>query len=150
MSKDAALKDVSKQELAEAYGKLKSRTKNAQIQAKREAELLIEDVITVASGGGVGYLMGQRRAEAAEQALKDGLEKDSDEYLEAVAEGGQVAGIDLDLMIGGVGAAAGMLKLGGKMSNTVRKIGIGALTAYAARVGYEKGEDSVTEAEDEE
>ena len=151
MAKDAALKDVSKQELAEAYGKLKSRTKNAQMQAKREAELLIEDVITVASGGGVGYLMGQRRAEAADAWLKDnpGGSLDSDEAREAIAEGGQVAGIDLDLMIGGVGAAAGMLKLGGKMSNTVRKIGIGALTAYASRVGYEKGEESVTEAEEE-
>jgi len=147
MAKDAALKDVSKQELAEAYGKLKSRTKNAQMQAKREAELLIEDVLTVAAGGGVGYLMGQRRAEAAEAAVKEG--KSGEDLEEAIAEGGQVAGIDLDLMVGGVATAAGMLKLGGKMSNTVRKVGIGALTAYAARVGYEKGEDSVTEAEEE-
>jgi len=147
MAKDAALKDVSKQELAEAYGKLKSRTKNAQMQAKREAELLIEDVLTVAAGGGVGYLMGQRRAEAAEAAVKEG--KSGEDLEEAIAEGGQVAGIDLDLMVGGVATAAGMLKLGGKMSNTVRKVGIGALTAYAARVGYEKGEDSVTEADEE-
>lgn len=147
MAKDAALKDVSKQELAEAYGKLKSRTKNAQMQAKREAELLIEDVLTVASAGGVGYLMGQRHAQGEETADSEGL---SGEEREAkIAEAGQVAGIDLDLAIGGVATAAGMMKLGGKMSNTVRKVGIGALAGYAQRVGYEKGGESVTEAEEE-
>jgi len=147
MAKDAALKDVSKQELAEAYSKLKSRTKNAQVTAKKEGEALVEDALTIAAGGGLGYLMGQRHAEATETALKEGL---SGEDLEkAVAEGGQVAGIDLDLLVGGGAAAAGLLKLGGKMSNTVRKIGIGGLTAYAARIGREKGIESVTEADEE-
>jgi len=149
MAKDAALKDVSKQELAESYSKLKARTKNAQIQAKREGEALVEDVLTIAAAGGLGYLMGQRHADAAETALANGIAKDSPEYFEAIAEGGQVAGIDLDLLVGGAAAAAGMMRLGGKMSNTVRKIGIGGLAAYASRVGYEKGEDSVTEAEEE-
>ena len=147
MAKDAALKDVSKQELAEAYSKLKSRTKNAQMAAKKEGEMLIEDALTIAAGGGLGYLMGQRHAEAAESADKEGLTGDA--RAEAIAEGGQVGGIDLDLLVGGAAAAAGLLKLGGKMSNTVRKVGIGGLTAYAARVGYDKGEESVTEAEEE-
>lgn len=138
---DAALKDVSKTELAEAYSKLKSRTKNAQVQAKKEGEMLIEDVLTIAAGGGLGYMMGQRHAEAEEAALAEGLS--GDDLAAAIAEGGQVAGIDLDLLIGGGAAAAGLLKLGGKMSNTVRKIGIGGLTAYAARIGMEKGKDSV-------
>ena len=147
MAKDAALKDVSKQELAEAYSKLKSRTKNAQVQAKQEGEALVEDALTIAAGGGLGYLMGQRHAEAEEAALKEGLS--GDELASAIAEGGQVGGIDLDLLVGGGAAAAGLLKLGGKMSNTVRKIGIGGLTAYAARIGREKGIDSVKEAEEE-
>jgi hypothetical protein len=149
MAKDAALKDVSKQELAEAYSKLKSRTKNAQLQAKREGEALVEDVLTIAAAGGLGYLMGQRHADGAEAALKEGHQEGSEKYNEMVAEAGQIAGgIDLDLLVGGAATAAGMFKLGGKMSNTVRKIGIGGLSAYAARVGYEKGEDSVTEAEE--
>lgn len=146
MAKDAALKDVSKQELAEAYSKLKSRTKNAQMQAKKEGEALVEDALTIAAGGGLGYLMGQRHAEAEEAALKEGLS--GDELAEAIAEGGQVGGIDLDLLVGGAATAAGVLKLGGKMSNTVRKIGIGGLTAYAARIGREKGIDSVKESEE--
>lgn len=146
MAKDAALKDVSKQELAEAYSKLKSRTKSAQVAAKKEGEALVEDALTIAAGGGLGYLMGQRRAEAAEAADKEGLT--GDDRAAAIAEGGQVGGIDLDLLVGGGATAVGLLKLGGKMSNTVRKIGIGGLTAYAARIGYEKGEDSVTEAEE--
>lgn len=149
MAKEAALKDVSKQELAESYSKLKARTKNAQVQAKTEGEALVKDALTVASGGGLGYLMGQRRAEAADAAAKAGHAEGSEEYEQLVAEGGQVAGIDLDLLAGGAAAAAGLLKLGGKMSDTVRAIGIGGLTAYAARVGYEKGEDSVTEVEAE-
>lgn len=146
-AKDAALKDVSKQELAEAYSKLKSRTKTAQIQAKKEGEALVEDALTIAAGGGLGYLMGQRHAEAEEAAIKEGLS--GEQLSEAIAEGGQVGGIDLDLLVGGAAAAAGLLKLGGKMSNTVRKIGIGGLTAYAARIGREKGIDSVKEAEEE-
>lgn len=150
MAKDAALKDVSKQELAESYSKLKARTKNAQTQAKREGEALVEDVLTIAAAGGLGYLMGQRQADAAEAWLKSnpGGDLESEGAQEKIAEGGQVAGIDLDLLVGGAAAAAGMFKLGGKMSNTVRKVGIGGLSAYAARVGYEKGEDSVTEAEE--
>ncbi len=149
MAKDAALKDVSKQELAESYSKLKARTKNAQTQAKREGEALVEDVLTIAAAGGLGYIMGQRQAEAAEAAIKDGHDEDSEKFAEMVAEGGQVAGIDLDLLVGGAAAAAGMFKLGGKMSNTVRKVGIGGLAAYATRMGLEKGEDSVTEADEE-
>ncbi len=137
MAKDAALKDASKTELADAYSKLKSRTKSAQVQAKKEGEALIEDVLTVASGGLVGYMMGQRYA----QAQKDG------EDAEGIAEAGQVGGFDLDLLVGGAATAAGMMKLGGKMSNTVRKIGIGGLTAYAVRRGTAMGAESVNEAD---
>ena len=41
MAKVAALKDVSKQELAESYSKLKARTKNAQTQAKPSLAVVI-------------------------------------------------------------------------------------------------------------
>lgn len=144
---DAALKDVSKTELAEAYSKLKARGKSAQLQAKKEGEALIEDALTLAAAGGLSYLMGQRHEEAKLAAEKEGLSEDK--VLEATAEGGQVAGIDLDLLIGGAATAAGLMKLGGKMSNTVRKIGIGGLAAYAARIGRDKGIDSVHEPEEE-
>jgi len=146
---DAALKDASKTELAEAYSKLKSRTKTAQVQAKKEGEALVEDALTIAAGGGLGYIMGQRHAEAAATAIGNGDAEGSEAYETAVAEGGQIGGFDLDLLVGGAATAAGVLKLGGKMSNTVRKIGIGGLTAYAARMGREKGIESVTEADEE-
>lgn len=147
MAKDAALKDVSKTELAETYSKLKARTKAAQQAAAKESEMMIEDAITVASGGGLGYLMGQRYAEAAQAADADGLT--GDERDAAVAEGGQIAGIDLDLLVGGAAAVAGITKLGGKMSNMVRRVGIGALTAYAARVGAQKGHEAAMKSDDE-
>lgn len=138
MAKEAALKDVSKQELAESYAKLKARTRNAQLQAKREGEALVEDVLTVAAAGGLGMVMGQRLAEG-EKAGKTG---------EALAAEAQMGGIDIDLLVGGAATAAGMFKLGGKMSNTVRKIGIGGLSAYAARVGYERGQEGVFNAKE--
>lgn len=137
MAKEAVRKP-SNQELAESYAKLKARTRNAQLQAKREGEALVEDVITVAAAGGLGMMMGQRLAQG-EKAGKTGDE------LTAEA---QMGGIDIDLLVGGAATAAGMFKLGGKMSNTVRKIGIGGLSAYAARVGYEKGQEGVFNAKD--
>lgn len=144
---DTSVKGSSRAELMDAYSKLKTRTKNAQVQAKREGEALIEDALTIAAGGGLGYLMGQKHAEAEKAALADGLS--GEELEKKIAEGGQVGGIDLDLLVGGAAAAAGMLKLGGAMSNTVRKIGIGGLTAYAARLGKQKGEESVKEEKEE-
>jgi len=146
MAKEAALKDVSKIELAEAYSKLKSRTKNAQMQAKKEGEQLVEDVVTVFASGGLGYLMGQRHEQAAMEGMANGL---AGEELETyTAEGGQIAGIDLDLLVGGAAAAAGMFKLAGSSSNIVRKVGIGGLSAYAARVGIDKGRESAHTAEE--
>lgn len=144
-TKDAALKDTSKQELADQYSKLKSRTKSAQLQVKKEGEMMIEDALTIASAGGISWLMGQRYAQAEDAAKKDG--KGGEELEAAIAEGGQIAGIDLDLMVGGAATVAGMLKLGGRQSNTVRRIGIGALAAYTSRLMLDKGHDSVTEAE---
>lgn len=147
MAKEASLKDVSKTELAEQYSRLKARTKSAQATAKKEGEALIEDVVTLASAGGMGYLMGQRHAEAEDAALKEGLS--GSDLEEAIADGGQVGGIDLDLLVGGAATAAGVFKLGGKMSNTVRRAGIGALAAYATRMGRDRGIASVKEAEEE-
>jgi len=138
MAKEAALKDVSKQELAEAYSKLKARTKTAQVQAKKEGEAIIRDALTVAAGGGLGYLMGQREARVDPTLTGEARE-------EALATEQQVGGIDLDLLIGGACAAVGLMKLGGKMSDTVRAVGIGGLAEYAGRLGYEKGLESEKE-----
>ena len=133
MAKEAALKDVSKQELAEAYSKLKARTRNAQVVAKKEGEALISDALTVGTGWGVGYVMGQRVADV------DPTDED------AMAEAQQMAGIDIDLLIGGSAAVIGLMKLGGKQSDAVRAIGIGALAEWAGRLGYEQGVESKEE-----
>ena len=137
-AKEAALKDVSKSELAEAYSKLKARTKNAQTTAKKEGEALIQDAITVGAGGGLGYLMGDR-AGGIDQSLTGEARED------ALADAQQVGGIDLDLLVGGAAAAIGLMKLGGKMSDTVRAVGIGGLTEYAGRVAYDKAETAAIE-----
>ncbi len=140
----AEAKEVSKKELAEAYAKLKARGKNAQEVAKKQGEELIRDAITVASGGALGYYMGMMEGEADTAGKEPGTE----EYDEAVAENQQVAGIDLDLLVGGAAAAAGLMKLGGKMSDTLRAVGVGALTEWAGRTAYESGFDSATEKEE--
>ena len=111
MAKDAALKDVSKQELAESYSKLKARTKNAQIQAKREGEALVEDVLTVAAAGGLGMVMGQRLAEG-EKAGKTG---------EALAAEAQMGGIDIDLLVGGA-ATAGRVRAASSTGDVESKL----------------------------
>lgn len=140
MAKDASLTEHSKTELAELYSKLKARAKADKTRAAKEGEQLIEDVMCIAAGGGLGYLMGQRHEAAHIEGTAKGL---AGEELETyVAEGGQIAGIDLDLMVGAAATAAGMFKLGGKMSDTVRRIGVGGLTAYAARIGNDKGREA--------
>lgn len=132
MAKEASLADISKKELAEQYASLKRRMDKSRKQARDEGEALIRDVITVGSGAGVGYLMGQKYAEAGGDAASE----------EEIAEAQQIAGVDMDLAIGGGLAAVGLMKMGGKMSDTVRAAGIGALTGWANRVMNEKGVES--------
>ena len=128
MAKEASLADISKKELAEQYASLKRRMDKSRKQARDEGEALIRDVITVGSGAGVGFLMGKQAAGAGAGASE-----------EEIAEAQQIAGVDMDLAIGGGLAAVGLMKMGGKMSDTVRAAGIGALTSWASRLAHEKG-----------
>lgn len=118
---DNKLSELSKKELAEAVAKLKGRQQRAARAAREEGEALVRDAITVATAGGLGYYMGMQ-------------EKDRPGDETAV----QVAGIDIDLLVGGAAAAAGLMKLGGKMSDTLRAVGIGGLSSYASRLGHDK------------
>ena len=61
----------------------------------------------------------------------------------------QMAGMDIDLLVGGAAAVAGLTKMGGKMSDTIRAVGIGALTEWAGRTFYESGFEKALEAEEE-
>lgn len=142
----AELKDVPKAELAEAYSKLKARGKSAQEASKKEGEALVRDAITIASGGALGYYMGMMEGEASTD--KEWGTADEDKKEELLAEYQQMAGIDLDLLVGGAAAVAGLMKLGGKMSDTVRAVGVGALAEWAGRTAYNSGMESATE-EDE-
>jgi hypothetical protein len=139
----AEAKEVSKKELAEAYAKLKARGKATQDTARKQGEELIRDAITVASGGALGYYMGMMEGDADLSKATN-----EDEEAEAIAENQQVAGIDLDLLIGGGAALAGLTKMGGKMSDTLRAIGVGGLTEWAGRTAYESGVESATEEEE--
>lgn len=131
----AEAKEVSKKELAAAYAKLQARTKGAQKAAKEQTEEFVRDAITVVSGAGLGYYMGMLEAEAESE--------DED----AIAESQQIAGIDIDLAVGGVAAIAGLTKMGGKMSESIRAIGVGALTEWAGRTAYDSGLTSKSDEE---
>lgn len=144
MPKGTELKDVPKAELAEAYSKLKARTKSAQDASKKEGEALVRDAITIASGGALGYYMGMMEGDAD---IKPGMT--DDEKDEAIAEAQQMAGIDIDLLVGGAAAVAGLMKLGGKMSDTIRAVGVGALAEWAGRTAYNSGLESAAEDEEE-
>ena len=128
MAKEASLADISKKELAEQYASLKRRVDKNRKTARDEGETMIRDVITVGTGFGTGYLMGSRAASVGAGASEEEL-----------AEAQQIAGVDMDLVIGGGLAAVGLMKMGGKMSDTVRAAGIGALTSWSSRLGMEKG-----------
>ena len=131
MAEKTKLSQVSKTELADAYGKLKAKgQKKAQV-ARAESEQMITDAITVASGGGLGYYMGMMEAEAGPGATA-----------EQVADKQQIAGVDIDLLVGGAAAAVAITGMGGKMGPTVRAVGVGGLTAWASRVGAEKGREA--------
>lgn len=140
--------DPSRKELADMYAKLKVRTKGAQEASKKQGEELIKDAITVGSGGLLGYYMGSMAGEA--ETDKDWAAADDEKQEEILAEYQQIAGLDIDLLVGGAAAAAGLLKMGGKMSDTVRAVGIGALTEWAGRTFYENGYDKAKETEEEE
>lgn len=136
-----AKEQPTRKELAEAYAKLQARTKNAQNVAKKQGEELIRDAITVASGGALGYYMGMMEAEAGAEGMSD------EDAEAAIAEQQQIAGIDIDLLVGGAAAAAGLMKLGGKMSDTIRAVGVGALAEWAGRTAYDSGLESAKEEE---
>lgn len=120
-----ALKDVSKTELAEAYSKLKSRTTRANQIAKQEGEALVRDALTVGSAAGLGLLMGyMAKGETDPTKIK---------------EAQQVAGFDIDLVVGGAAAAIGLMKYGGKMSDTMRAVGVGGLCSWASRAAEAAG-----------
>lgn len=131
MAKEASLADISKKELAEQYASLKRRMDKSRKQARDEGEAIIRDVITVGSGAGAGWLMGSRAASAGAGASE-----------EEIADAQQIGGVDMDLAIGGGLAAVGLMKMGGKMSDTVRAAGIGVLTSWASRLAHEKGLES--------
>jgi len=146
MAKESSLSNISKTELAEQYAKMKNRQQKAAQTAKAEGEALIRDAITVGTGFGVGFVMGRKRQEGLEAA---GLDATQEDIEKEIAKAQQIGGIDMDLAIGGGLAAMGLAKLGGKMSDTVRAAGIGALTSWASRTGHEKGMDGARESVEE-
>ena len=116
---------MSNKELEEAYVRLKSKSKRANEIAKREGEVMMQNLITVGSAFGMGWYLGD--AEKNRAAGK------------TVEESQQIGGIDADLIVGGGALAAGMLKWGGKFSDTLSSIGTGVLSGYAARRGQKMG-----------
>jgi len=125
-----ALKDMSKTDLAEQYHRLLMRTKKANQVAKQEGEALVRDMITLGSGALVQFWLAKSTRDAGQDPFSMG---------DATAEAQQFSGVDKDLAIGAVAAVAGLAKMGGKMSETVRAAGIGILTSYAGRLAYRKG-----------
>lgn len=124
--------DISKKELMEAYGKLKTRTKRANDVAKKEGEAMMNNLITVASAGGMGWYLGDAQKKAAKG-------KSATDAAKAMKKATQVSGVDVDLLVGGGALAAGMMKWGGKFSPTLSAIGTGVLGGYAFRRGLEAG-----------
>jgi len=121
--KKADLSSISKSELAEVVARYKARDKKSRAKAKQATEQLTADLVTVGSGAAMGYLMGYRvaNAEAGEGKLEEAT---------------QLVGVDYDLAISGAVAALGLTGMAGGMSDFLRNVGIGGLTAYAGRRAF--------------
>ena len=122
--KKADLSSISKTELAEAVSRYKLRDKRARAKAKAATEQLTSDLVTVASAAGMGYFMGRQVVQA---------DPSKENYLE---EATQLMGIDYDLAISGAAAAIGLTGMAGGMSDFMRSVGIGGLSAYAGRRAF--------------
>lgn len=122
--KKADYSSVSKTELAEIITRYKARDKKSREKAKKATEQLTADLVTVGSGAAMGYLMGYRVVNA---------DRTKENYLE---EATQIVGVDYDLAISGAVAAIGLTGMGGGMSDFLRSVGIGGLTAYAGRRAF--------------
>lgn len=121
MAKELKAGDVSKKDLMDQYVRLKGRIKKAQNESKEMMEQVTQDLITVGTGAALGAFAGNK--------IRNGEVASEDEAYELM-EG---SSLDIDLVVGAVCAGAGMMKMGGKMSDTLRAVGIGGLTSYAAR-----------------
>ena len=125
MANSPAVKaSLSRKELEEAYVRLKSKSKRANDVAKREGEGMMRNLVTVGSALGMGWYMG---------------DAEKNRGTKTVEESQQISGIDADLIIGGGALAAGMMKWGGKFSETLSAIGTGVLSGYGYRRGHSMG-----------
>ncbi len=125
MANSPAVKSgLSRKELEEAYVRLKSKSKRANEVAKREGEGMMRNLVTVGSALGMGWYMG---------------DAEKNRGTKTVEESQQISGIDADLIIGGGALAAGMMKWGGKFSETLSAIGTGVLSGYGYRRGHSMG-----------
>jgi hypothetical protein len=111
---------ISRKEAIDAYARLKNKAKRANEVAKRESEAMMRNLVTVGAGGLMGWYLGDAEKKGGVAATK-------------------VQDIDIDLIVGGGALAAGMMKWGGKFSETLSAIGTGVLTQYIGRMGYDKG-----------
>jgi hypothetical protein len=102
----------------------KLRDKRSRAKAKAATEQLTSDLVTVASAAGMGYFMGRQVVQA---------DPSKENYLE---EATQLMGIDYDLAISGAAAAIGLTNMAGGMSDFMRSVGIGGLSAYAGRRAF--------------
>jgi hypothetical protein len=116
MATPAKLSDVSKKELAEAYARLKQKTKRANEVAKAKTESMMNNLITVGSGFGMGWYIGSQEKNNASTKISD---------------------IDVDLIVGGVALAASMMDWGGKYNETLASVGSGVLASWGGRYGRE-------------
>lgn len=117
------LSTISKSELAEVVSRYKLRDKRARAKAKAATEQLTSDLVVVASGAGMGWFMGRQVAGAGGDKTK-------------LEEATQLMGVDYDLAIAGAAAAIGLTGMAGGMSDFMRSVGIGGLTAYAGRRAF--------------
>lgn len=142
----AALQEATKDELKERILKIKERQKREKIQEKEKQANLMESLIALGTAGGLSFYQGGKEKEVRDaNADFDTLPLEKKQELLAEAQG--VAGIDLDLLVGGAGLVMAMTDMAGEYAGTFRAVGTGALSSWSARFFYNKAAHAVDEEE---
>jgi hypothetical protein len=114
----ANINELSKQEWAEAYSRLKTKMSRDREKMAAATETLTGDLLTVGSAAGTGFLMG---------------------YLGKDGSGNEkLFGVDIDAIVGAAAWGMSVTGLAGNMGGTLGAVGAGALSGFASRLAMEQ------------
>lgn len=138
------LEAASKEDLKSELLRIKEKQKRVKLKEQEQSANTVETAITLVSGIGLSHLQGTKEKEVRKEHPDfDGLSPEEQKKLLAEKQG--VMGIDLDLLVGVVTLGLSFTDMAGDSAGAIRAVGTGALTAYGARMAYDRAASQVEE-----